>query len=208
MRRKHGHADIVRACRAFEPFVIDELNQLIDAGFHRRHPGTTIEPNLDTSQPSHKPGVKEWLQLPDELFLQFATGRFKIEPKRVIQGESMLCWAAALESWPDVTRSPKLSLKELRQKNARSPAGALDQTRIADFNRILAPLHISWEQKSRRKLTYSYFYNLLAKRSYLLLTYQISADVSHTVIVYGLGIPGDGISILSVMDPGASRGFV
>lgn len=199
-------SDVARNYQALEPSVRDELNQQVDAEFRLKHPGIAVGRNLDARQ-TDKPGVREWLKIRDEFYRKFADGTFKTEPKRVVQTDTMLCWAAALESWLAAVRGINISQEELRKKYATSPTGALDLTNVHNFDKVAKPLHINWEAKPGSTLTYSYFFNLLATRSHLLLMYLMAPGISHTVVVYGVGIPADGRSTLYIMDPSAGAGF-
>ena len=199
-------SDVAPAYQALEPSVREELNQQIDAEFRRRHPGIALGRPLDTRQ-TDKLGVKEWLKIRDELYQKLSNGPMKTAPKRVVQNDTMFCWAAALESWLAAVRGLNINQEELRKKYSTHPSGALDLTNIHNFDKVAKPLHINWEAKPGPTLTYSYFYNLLAKRGHLLVMYLLSPGISHTVVVYGAGIPGDGKSVLYIMDPSASKGY-
>ena len=190
MANTHSSNEIGHRYKALEPFVREELDQQIDEEFRSKYPGLAKERVL-----------RRWLQIRDELYLKFANGVFQSQPKRVVQRDTMLCWAAALESWLAAARGINLSQAELVKKYGNPPSGELDLRNIANFNRLAVALRIKSYAFSGSLVTYGLFLDRLATKGHLLLMYTLDPDTSHTVVVYGIGIPADGKSALTIMNP-------
>jgi hypothetical protein len=142
MSHKNGSKSEARFYQTLEPFVRQELDQLIDAEFRRRHPGIAVGRELGVTQ-NDQQGVKQWLEVRDELCGNFATGSVKTQPRTVVQRDSMLCWAAALESWLAAVGGPNMTQVDLRAKYGTPPTGALDLRNIHNFDKVAKPLHKS-----------------------------------------------------------------
>ena len=89
--------------------------------------------------------------------INFQMAPMKTAPKRVVQNDTMFCWAAALESWLAAVRDLNINQEELRKKYSTHPSGALDLTNIHNFDKVAKPLHINWEAKARAHLDVQLF---------------------------------------------------
>jgi hypothetical protein len=100
-----------------------------------------------------------------------------------------------------------MSQGELVKKYGLQPDGELDLRKITDFDRVAVPLRINWIAVAGSRITYGLLLDRLTTKGHLLVMYKLTPEVSHTVVVYGIGLPADGKSTLTIMNPSADAPF-
>lgn len=131
---------------------------------------------------------------------------YKKLPKLVGQSTNWSCWAAALESWLDVTpyRS-KQSQQTLIDAYATHEDGGLDplssgETADRDFESLAGDLSIAYTVVKGSALTLDFIDEKL-KTSHVLLMYNLAPGVAHANVIYGIGMPNGKEMLISVMEP-------
>lgn len=135
-------------------------------------------------------------------------------PKAVQQykEEKLTCWAAALESWLDVTPQSPASWYVKTQDDALNAWGPFTDTTgglDVSFGLKLMFAGVGIERvnfKGKNKITGAFLYSKLKKRGHIYLCYAggintASGQVGHCVVVYGIKNPWSNNCSVSYMDP-------
>jgi len=121
-------------------------------------------------------------------------------PKVVRQSTPEHCWAAALESWLDVTPGhAKLTQDKLITLYGSPPKGGLDP--VKSFDVVAQTVGMSYQFVKLAEFSADFVLDKLRKRGGLYIVFKVQSGWSHAVILYGVHVPNGDEPSYKVMDP-------
>jgi hypothetical protein len=134
-------------------------------------------------------------------------------PRYVKQSTLWSCWAAALESWLEVTpytKSQHYTQDDLLSVYRTYESGMLDYEPPADnpdrcFKAVARDFSMYEQLLDPGSLLTIDMIEEGLNHGHVLLVYNVTPTVSHANVVYGVGYPTGREQLISVMDPGVEE---
>jgi hypothetical protein len=131
-------------------------------------------------------------------------GQYILKVPKPINSPGWTCWAAAIASYLDVTKIlPGATLMSVQMRfmaQTEEETGALPET---EFAGVFKSLGMTLEGPiANPGVTYAKIRQLLKTKGHVLLMEGLAANIGHTNVIYGVGVPTDNhFSVLNVGVP-------
>ena len=134
---------------------------------------------------------------------------YKALPPMVAQIEPWTCWAAAMDSWSHIRPGAQYTQEELIDLYGdKGPIKTGSLNPEQDFPIVASQLGINFEVLKGINLKAAFVADMLRKFGHVLFIFNQDSEVSHTVVVYGIGYPSGTTLQISMMDPSAGGSYV